>query len=646
MTNGQLNAVTVAPTAQMTVMNHVVPVAASTDGIPQDAGAFAGLLSEIQSQTTEVKVSPDSGQTEQPQIRNSNEPFGRDTVVEGQAVELLAMIHDVPQIVPVSEPAVQRSEEPEKAEVLINPVPLGSAALPAAAQMVLAAYSQPGRMPEVNVPTQQSVDRLQNVAAVPEQPPVVAALPAENRVEQVTASTKSAETVSITSSDDEPAASYSTQAVQSGRMPDVEIPVPLPVDRLQSGVPETERPPALVKTASPSSQPVQSDRMSAVSTLTTLPGDNQHIGASEIIKPALLTSAPDRTQDAQSVADAAQVTAVQTAIMFSEKKTSVAVAESDLPPQGTTAVDAHATLTGKTSQVSSGLQSEMTPVDQAVSAPVSTPETDVEIQLSQPRPITVRATAVHVSTDNRFAASAQETRAARQISDPEQQQGVVKEMASSQQAGAASEEIAVSSGPSRSDDGNQGKPDGASDNVMSVQDMRGQLKPEHQKVASVSAKQVSAEPLRESISEQVVQQVKERLGQHEVKPGNQQITLTLSPDSLGELKMNLNLQGQKLSVEIVTENKVVRDSIVQHADALKDSLGRQNITMESFDVTTGGKGSGNQGQNQNAWRELAKQQQQQFWTSTRGYAAAQADLPSGNVAYMKQAGNSMLDIHY
>lgn len=642
MTNGQLNAVT-APTAQIAVADQLVSTAASMDGMPQDGGAFAGLLSGIQSQA-KVKTASDSSQNVLLQARSGKEQLERDVAAEAPSVDLLALIQGSSQITPASEPSTQQpeqSEQPEKAEVFINPVPLGSTALPAAAQMVLAAYSQPGRMPEVNFPTQQAVDRLQNVAAVPEQSPVVAALPAENREEQVTASTKPVESVSITFSDDELAAASSTQAVQPGKMADVKTQVPLPVDRLQNGGAERDKPTDQVKTASPSSLPVQSD----VSTLTSLPGGNQHNGASEIIKPVLLASAPDRSRGAQPVADVVQQAVAQTNVIFSEKNVSVTAAESALTPQGATAVDVHATLTGITSQVST--QSEGTPVDQAASAPASSPETDVEIQLSQPRPITARATAVHVSTDNRFAASVQETHAARQTSDPEQQQGVVKEMASSQQAGAASEEVTVGSDASRSDDANQGKPEGASDNVMSVQDMRGQLKPEHQKVASFSARQVSAEPVRENISEQVVQQVKEHLGQHEMKPGNQQITLTLSPDSLGELKMNLNLQGQKLSVEIVTENKAVRDSIVQHADALKDSLGRQNITMESFDVTTGGKGSGNQGQNQNAWRELAKQQQQQqFWTSNRGYAAAQADLPSGNAAYMKQPGNSMLDIHY
>jgi flagellar hook-length control protein FliK len=157
----------------------------------------------------------------------------------------------------------------------------------------------------------------------------------------------------------------------------------------------------------------------------------------------------------------------------------------------------------------------------------------------------------------------------------------------------------------------------------------------------------AAETARLATTEQIANQVRDRLAQHELKPGNQQITLTLSPDSLGELKMSLNLQGQKLSVEIITENRMVRDAVIQHTDALKESLARQNITMESFDVTTGGKGSAGQGQNQNAWRELAKQQQQQqFWNSPRGYATAQADLPAGHTAYQQQQGRSMLDIHY
>jgi flagellar hook-length control protein FliK len=194
----------------------------------------------------------------------------------------------------------------------------------------------------------------------------------------------------------------------------------------------------------------------------------------------------------------------------------------------------------------------------------------------------------------------------------------------------------------------EGESDAADDNPDMRQNMPGQLAVEQQKATTAATRPSVGEPLRQNVSEQVMPQVKERLEMHDIKPGKQQITLTLSPGTLGELKMNLNLQGDKLSIEIVTENRSVRDAIVQHVDTLKESLARQNITMESFDVTTGGKGSGNQGQNQNAWRELVKQQQQQqqFWTSPRGYATAQADSLSGVAMQQRLQGQSMLDIHY
>jgi flagellar hook-length control protein FliK len=200
-------------------------------------------------------------------------------------------------------------------------------------------------------------------------------------------------------------------------------------------------------------------------------------------------------------------------------------------------------------------------------------------------------------------------------------------------------------------DNSQGDPDGENSNPDFTQNMSGHLAVEQHKVSAASTRSAPFEPLRQGVSEQVLPQIKERLDQYDLKPGKQQITLTLSPDTLGELKMNLNLQGGKLSIEIVTENRSVRDVIVQHADALKESLARQNITMESFDVTTGGKGSGNQGQNQNAWRELMQQQQQQqqqqqYWTTPRGYGVAPADLPSEVAMQQRHQGQSMLDIHY
>jgi hypothetical protein len=146
-------------------------------------------------------------------------------------------------------------------------------------------------------------------------------------------------------------------------------------------------------------------------------------------------------------------------------------------------------------------------------------------------------------------------------------------------------------------------------------------------------------------SEPVVQQVKDRLVNHETKPGSEQIVLRLSPEHLGELKVNLNLEGQRLKVEIVAENRMVRDSLMQHTDALKESLSRQNIKMESFEVTTGGNGSTDNGHNQGGWRELAHQRQNNAWMPNGGYRVAKQVEPA-LAAYQMKSEHTMVDLHF
>jgi len=210
----------------------------------------------------------------------------------------------------------------------------------------------------------------------------------------------------------------------------------------------------------------------------------------------------------------------------------------------------------------------------------------------------------------------------------------------------SSGEAILTSDDSMGNNGDQAGSGAKPDNQMLAHQVHAPTKSENQPVASVHGSRFNPEQSRQDLPEQVVHQVRERLGQHEVKAGNQQITLTLSPENMGELKMNLNLQGQRLSVEIVTENRTVRDAILQHSDSLKETLARQNITVESFDVTTNGRGAGNPGQNQDAWRELARQKQQQLWASTGGYALPQMNVTLNPAAYQAKNEHAMLDIHY
>lgn len=171
-------------------------------------------------------------------------------------------------------------------------------------------------------------------------------------------------------------------------------------------------------------------------------------------------------------------------------------------------------------------------------------------------------------------------------------------------------------------------------------------------VASSVAAPVQNSGQRSELSEQIMQQVKDRLVNHEVKTGSDQIVLKLSPENLGELRVNMSMDGQRLKVEIVAENRMVRDALLQNTDSLKESLARQNISMESFDVTTGDRGAGNPGQGQqqqNLWREFTQQQKQQnAWLTSGGYRLPDttATAASSQLAYQTPSQHTMVDLHF
>ncbi len=148
-------------------------------------------------------------------------------------------------------------------------------------------------------------------------------------------------------------------------------------------------------------------------------------------------------------------------------------------------------------------------------------------------------------------------------------------------------------------------------------------------------------------SENVAGQVKAQLSTREIKQGSDQITIQLSPDHLGDIKVNFRLEDQRLRVEIVAENRSARESLLQHADSLKESLARQNINMEKFEVTGGNNGNANQGGNsQPEWREMAKNRQSQQWLAAGGYRTRSAELNPSLPVYFARAEKSTLDLHF
>jgi hypothetical protein len=158
---------------------------------------------------------------------------------------------------------------------------------------------------------------------------------------------------------------------------------------------------------------------------------------------------------------------------------------------------------------------------------------------------------------------------------------------------------------------------------------------------------LQSEQSRPGSSEHIAGQVRDQLGTHEIKTGSEQITIRLSPEHLGDIRVTFRLEDRNLKVEIVTDNRFAKESLLQHADSLKESLARQNISMDKFEVSTGGGNSGNQGNNaQGEWRELARNRQSQQWLASGGYRTPPAGENHSKPVYFAGTEHAGLDLHF
>lgn len=111
-----------------------------------------------------------------------------------------------------------------------------------------------------------------------------------------------------------------------------------------------------------------------------------------------------------------------------------------------------------------------------------------------------------------------------------------------------------------------------------------------------------AEAVRAPSHEQIMTQVKEQIGKAEFRADDGRVVLRLHPEELGSLRIDVKMEDQRLRLHIVAENPTVRDALVANMDSLKESLSKQQIVMERFDVATG------QGQDQ---QQLFREHRQQ-----------------------------------
>ena len=165
-----------------------------------------------------------------------------------------------------------------------------------------------------------------------------------------------------------------------------------------------------------------------------------------------------------------------------------------------------------------------------------------------------------------------------------------------------------------------------------------------QQSAGLSEAAAVAEPTKASPQEPVMRQVADNLLKHEIKQGSDQISFRLSPENLGNLQLNMRMEDQRLRLEIVAENRGVRDILLQQADELKETLARQNIKVETFNVTTGGQE--NLFQQSADWRQAAAEQRR---TQPQQYAASQgwSGIQDGAaVRYFAPQYQSTIDVRF
>jgi len=118
------------------------------------------------------------------------------------------------------------------------------------------------------------------------------------------------------------------------------------------------------------------------------------------------------------------------------------------------------------------------------------------------------------------------------------------------------------------------------------QDLAGNF--EVPRTASGDKPDAVAAPLdKETINETVLRQVREKLAAPLPGKDTGKVTLRLNPRELGDLTIDIRMENRNVAIEISAQNAVVKEALMQHLDTLKETLARQNITMERFDVSAG-----------------------------------------------------------
>jgi len=147
-----------------------------------------------------------------------------------------------------------------------------------------------------------------------------------------------------------------------------------------------------------------------------------------------------------------------------------------------------------------------------------------------------------------------------------------------------------------------------------------------------------------ALHENIVSQVREKLLNQDPTGTVSKITLKLNPHELGELQINVRLENQKMTVDITAQNQVVKEALLQNLDQLKETLLRQNISMERFNVSTGDGGGQAFQQSFREGRQTEYQTPGTFSYPVSGYY--QEDSQLSQAAFGDARENSLVDMRF
>ena len=346
--------------------------------------------------------------------------------------------------------------------------------------------------------------------------------------------------------------------------------------------------------------------------------------ASPLQQPGPVETVPLPVSDVQQGSNVAAVSEASSDAMASNRAASTS--------QATDATQKELPASGEKSKPQPAPVSEQFPVDVGTSAPEGTPSSDKGMQVATDKRDSRSAEGTQKQqkagkggVEQIGAASKVEDAPGTKIAQTNMATKVALQQGSSGQSGSGdSEKKQHSEQQSQNKTTDQVQPTGV-----------GLQPPVVTEVAPPEAKPTN---LKSALQESILSQIKDGVVTHDDK-GNGQMSLKLNPGELGELKIDIRMEDNRLKVDVQASNSTVKDLLMNNLENLKEALTNKNFTMEGFNVSTGGGGFNNPLPEE---KRGPRQQSVNKPVKAGGYS----DLDEVHVNYLTGDVNNLLDVRF